>query len=145
MRSGDYVDTVCEVSCSHGPNSLNFGLSKSGRMPNPQRTPTNFRSCILADESGAVCLCSDCFEGLPTWILCNWRYIILANNWQAVLYTVFGFIMILMAALRRARSNEEFFTDGHGRYFRTSGRVVLIASVLSLALYVALFVLILYA
>jgi len=63
----------------------------------------------------------------------------------AVCYTVFGFVMILVAALRRARSNEEFFTDGHGRYFRTSGRVVLITSFLALALYINLLVLLLYS
>jgi hypothetical protein len=60
-----------------------------------------------------------------------------------VLYTVFGFMMILVAALRRTRSNEEFFVDGHGRYFRTSGRVVLVTSLLSLALYINLLVLLL--
>jgi hypothetical protein len=62
-----------------------------------------------------------------------------------VLYTVFGFVMILVAALRRARSNEEFFSDGHGRYFRTSGRVVLITSLLAMALYVNLIVLLLHS
>jgi hypothetical protein len=61
-----------------------------------------------------------------------------------VLYTVFGFLMILVAALRRSRSNEEFFTDGHGRYFRTSGRVVLLTSLLAFALYVNLIWLLLY-
>ena len=49
--------------------------------------------------------------------------------------------MIVVAAYRRSRSNEEFFTDGHGRYFRTSGRVVLITSCLAFALYTALLVL----
>jgi hypothetical protein len=61
-----------------------------------------------------------------------------------VLYTVFGFMMILVAALRRARSNEDFFVDGHGKQFRTSGRVVLITSILSFGLYVNLFVLLLH-
>ena len=51
--------------------------------------------------------------------------------------------MILVAVLRRTRSNEEFFMDGHGRYFRTSGRVVLVTSALALALYIALLVLLL--
>lgn len=60
-----------------------------------------------------------------------------------VLYTVFGFVMILVAALRRSRSNEEFFTDGHGRYFRTSGRVVFVTSLLALVLYINLIVLLL--
>jgi len=60
-----------------------------------------------------------------------------------VLYTVFGFMMILVAALRRTRSNEEFFVDGHGRYFRTSGRVVFVTSLLSLALYINLIILLL--
>jgi hypothetical protein len=62
----------------------------------------------------------------------------------SVLYTVFGFLMILVAAMRRTRSNEEFFTDGHGRYFRTSGRVVFVTSLLALGLYFALLVLLLY-
>jgi hypothetical protein len=62
---------------------------------------------------------------------------------MVVLYTAFGFVMILVAAYRRTRSNEEFFADGHGRYFRTSGRVVLMTSGLSLGLYVTLFVLLL--
>lgn len=52
--------------------------------------------------------------------------------------------MILVAALRRARSNEEFFVDGHGKYFRTSGRVVLVTSILAMALYINLLVLLLY-
>jgi len=60
-----------------------------------------------------------------------------------VLYTVFGFVMILVAALRRTRSNEEFFVDGHGRYFRTSGRVVLVTSLLALSLYINLIALLL--
>src|SRR5271155_3885796 len=60
-----------------------------------------------------------------------------------VLYTVFGFVMILVAALRRTRSNEEFFVDGHGRYFRTSGRVVLVTSLLALSLYINLIILLL--
>ena len=51
--------------------------------------------------------------------------------------------MILVAALRRSRSNEEFFADGNGRYFRTSGRIVLITSLLALALYINLIVLLL--
>jgi hypothetical protein len=63
---------------------------------------------------------------------------------RVVLYTVFGFIMILVSALRRTRSNEEFFVDGHGRYFRTSGRVVLVTSVLALALYITLIFLLLF-
>ena len=29
--------------------------------------------------------------------------------------------MLLAATYRRALSNKDFFTDGHGRYFRTSG------------------------
>jgi len=62
-----------------------------------------------------------------------------------VLYTVFGFLMILVAALRRTRSNEEFFIDGHGRYFRTSGRVVFVTSFLALGLYISLLVLLLKA
>ena len=62
-----------------------------------------------------------------------------------VLYTVFGFVMILVAALRRSRSNEEFFADGHGRYFRTSGRVVLITSLLAFALYITLIFLLLWS
>ena len=52
--------------------------------------------------------------------------------------------MILVAALRRTRSNEEFFADVHGRYFRTSGRVVMITSILAFCLYVNLIVLLLY-
>lgn len=60
-----------------------------------------------------------------------------------MLYTAFGFLMILVAALRRTRSNEEFFTDGHGRYFRTSGRIVVLTSILALGLYVTLIVLLL--
>jgi hypothetical protein len=63
---------------------------------------------------------------------------------DVVLYTVFGFMMILVAALRRARSNEDFFVDGHGKYFRTSGRVVLITSILAFGLYINLFVLLLH-
>jgi uncharacterized membrane protein YidH (DUF202 family) len=69
------------------------------------------------------------------------------SHWEKllmeVLYTVFGFVMILVAALRRTRSNEEFFVDGHGRHFRTSGRVVLVTSLLALSLYIALIVLLL--
>jgi hypothetical protein len=53
--------------------------------------------------------------------------------------------MILVAGLRRSRSNDEFFTDGEAHYFRTSGRVVMITSILSLALYINLFVLLLYS
>jgi len=56
---------------------------------------------------------------------------------------VFGFLMILVALHRRARSNEVFFVDGHGRYFRTSGRVVLLTSLLALGLYICLFLLLL--
>jgi hypothetical protein len=62
-----------------------------------------------------------------------------------VLYTVFGFSMILVAAYRRSRSNAAFFADGHGRYFGTSGRIVLLSSALSLGLYITLFVLLLRA
>lgn len=65
------------------------------------------------------------------------------KGWQSVLYTVFGCLMILVAALRRSRSNVDFFVDGHGRYFRTSGRVVLITSLLALALYINLIFLLL--
>ena len=62
---------------------------------------------------------------------------------SVVLYTVFGFLMILVATLRRTRSNIGFFTDGHGRLFRTSGRVVLLTSLLSFSLYICLIVLLL--
>jgi hypothetical protein len=62
-----------------------------------------------------------------------------------VLYCVFGFLMILVAAYRRSRSNAAFFADGHGRFFKTSGRVVLLTSALSLGLYITLLVLLLRA
>lgn len=71
-------------------------------------------------------------------------YFLTFKNNIVVLYTVFGFVMVLVAAMRRTRSNEEFFADGHGRYFRTSGRVVLITSILAMALYINLIVLLLY-
>jgi hypothetical protein len=39
------------------------------------------------------------------------------------LFAVFGFCILLAAALRRRGGNKQFFQDGEGRRFRTSGNV----------------------
>jgi hypothetical protein len=58
-----------------------------------------------------------------------------------VLFSVYAILMLFIAAYRRALSNKEFFSDGHGRFFRTGGRMVGMTMVLSLGMYVILMVL----
>jgi uncharacterized membrane protein YidH (DUF202 family) len=58
-----------------------------------------------------------------------------------VLYAVYAILMVCAATYRRALSNTEFFADGHGRYFRTSGRIVGMTMIMSLGMYVILLVL----
>jgi hypothetical protein len=60
-----------------------------------------------------------------------------------VCYAIFGLVMILVAEFRRVQSNNQFFVDAHGRYFKTSGRVVVLTAFFSLALYITLLYLLL--
>ena len=60
-----------------------------------------------------------------------------------VLYCVYAMLMVLASTYRRALSNTEFFRDGHGRFFKTGGRIVGITMMLSFSLYITLLVLLL--
>lgn len=61
-----------------------------------------------------------------------------------VCYCAYAIAMIIASSYRRAISNKEFFTDGHGRYFRTNGRIVGITMGLSMGLYITVLVLLLH-
>ncbi|KAI5776402.1 hypothetical protein EDC01DRAFT_763148 [Geopyxis carbonaria] len=54
------------------------------------------------------------------------------------LFGVFGLCILAAAALRRREGNKQFFRDGEGRRFRTSGNVVTLVSCVSVAAYSAL-------
>jgi hypothetical protein len=58
-----------------------------------------------------------------------------------VLYGTYAIFMVLVSTYRRALSNREFFTDGHGKYFQTSGRIVAVTLMLSIGMYTTLLVL----
>ena len=72
------------------------------------------------------------------------NFALLSDLTLLVLYTVYGFLLMFIAALRRRRSNKEFFsTQDDVHYFRTSGDVVVLTALLSMGLYITLLVLLL--
>jgi hypothetical protein len=60
------------------------------------------------------------------------------HTYGSVVYCVYAIMMVLVSTYRRALSNEDFFSDGFGRYIRTGGRIVVMTTILSLGLYIIL-------
>ncbi len=64
-----------------------------------------------------------------------------------MLFTVYGFGILLVSLFRRQQGNRAFFAQvdehgGHQKRFRTSGNVVLVLTVLSVGAYISLMTLI---